>query len=112
MAEDWFPDLDVLEREGKLVVRADLPGVKREDIEVKLEGDALVISGHREEKEEVKEKDYYRCERQTGEFTRAVTLPKGVDTTNIEAVYDNGVLEVTVPKPAELAPKTVAVQVK
>jgi len=112
LEEEWLPDVDVLERDGKLVVRADLPGLKREDIEVKVEDDMLVIRGKREEKEEVKEGDYYRLERKSGEFSRAIRLPDGVDPATVEASYADGVLEVTVPKPAAPAAKTVAVQVK
>ncbi len=97
--EGWIPDMDVFEREGKTVVRLDLPGMKREDIDVAVEDDALVIRGRREEEHEVKEEDYYCSERATGEFSRAIALPEGVDPDSIEATYENGVLEVTVPHP-------------
>jgi len=112
MSDEWFPDVDVFERNGKLVVRADLPGMKRDDITVKVDGDVLTISGHREEKEEIKEADYYRTERQTGAFTRALRLPDGLNADQIEATYDNGVLEVAVPKPAAATPKPIEVKVK
>ncbi|HLC28291.1 MAG TPA: Hsp20/alpha crystallin family protein [Dehalococcoidia bacterium] len=112
MPDEWLPDLDVFEREGKLIVRADVPGMKRDDLEVNLQGDTLVIRGHREEKEEVKETDYYHSERRSGAFMRTVALPDGVRAEAIEATYKDGVLEVTVPKPAAAEPKPVQVPVK
>jgi len=110
--EEWAPDIDVLEREGKLVVRADLPGVKREDIEVAVEGGMLVIRGRRHEEKEVKEEDYYRSERATGEFYRAVSLPEGVTADAIQATYTDGVLEVEVTRPKAAETKRVQVEVK
>jgi HSP20 family protein len=112
MSDEWFPDVDVFERNGKFVVRADLPGMKRDDINVAVDGDVLTISGQREEKEEVKEADYYRSERQTGSFTRALRLPEGFRADQIEAAYHDGVLEVAVPKPAVPTPKPIEVKVK
>lgn len=110
--ERWLPNIDVFEREGKLIVRADLPGLKREDIEVVLEGDTLVIRGHRAEEKEVKEEGYYRCERASGEFYRAIDLPEGVKPESIEAGYKDGVLEVSVPTPVAKEAKKMKVQVK
>ncbi len=112
MPDEWLPDLDVFEREGKLIVRADAPGMKRDDLEVKVQGDTLVIRGHREEKEEAKETDYYHSERRSGAFTRTVALPDRASAEAIEATYKDGVLEVTVPKPAAAEPKPVQVPVK
>jgi HSP20 family protein len=109
----WMPDMDVFEREGKTVVRLDLPGIKREDITVEVQDDTLVISGHREEEKEVKEEHYYCAERATGEFSRAITLPEGVTADAIEATYHDGILEVVVPKPAAAEkPPTTKVPVK
>jgi HSP20 family protein len=110
--EAWFPDIDVFEREGKIVVRADVPGMKAEDLEVSVEGDLLLIKGHREEEKEVKEENYYCSERAFGEFSRTVRLPEGAAPDAIEAVCTDGVLEVSIPRPAEAAPKSVKVQVK
>ena len=99
-AEEWLPYVDVFEREGKIVVRADVPGIKREDIQVSVEGDMLTIKGRREKEKGVKEEDYYCCERSTGEFSRTIRQAEGVGVEAVEAKYENGVLEVTVPKPA------------
>ena len=110
--KEWAPNIDVLEREGKIVVRADLPGMKREDIEVAVEDNMLVVKGHRHEEKEINEGDYRRTERATGDFYRAVSLPEGVDGDAIEATYTDGVLEVTVPVPAAPEPKKLKVAVK
>jgi len=112
MAEEWMPEIDVFERDGKLVVRADLPGLKREDLEVQVQGETLIVHGHRDKKEDVEQKDYHHCERRTGAFTRTVTLPDGFDPDAIEATYQDGVLEVTVPKPAAVEAKPVQIQVQ
>jgi len=110
--EGWSPSIDVFEREGKLVIRADLPGMKREDIDVVVEGDVLVVRGRRHEEKEVKEENYYCSERAAGEFSRSISLPEGVNTDAIEATYKEGVLEITVPSPATPEPTKVKVQVK
>jgi len=110
--EAWFPDIDVFERDGKIVVRADVPGMKAENIEVSVEGDLLTIKGRREEEKEVKEENYYCSERAFGEFSRTVKLPEGVSTEAIEATCTDGVLEVVIPRPAAPQAKTIKVQVK
>ena len=87
-------------REGKYAyhIEADLPGVKKEDISVDTKDNILTISGERKHKEEVKKDDYYKIESDYGKFQRSFTLPEGVDSENIQASCDNGVLEVTIPK--------------
>ena len=94
----WLPEMDVFEREGKTVVRVDLPGMKREDIEVAVEGDMLIIRGKREEAKEIRQEDYYCAERAVGEFSRAVSLPEDVTAGEIEGTYKDGVLEVIIPR--------------
>jgi len=97
---EWTPEIDVFEQEDVTVVRADLPGVKREDFDISVEGNTLHIEGHREE-EQAKTADYY-SERPLGRFSRTVQLPEGVDANAIEAVYQDGVLELRIPhSPAE-----------
>ena len=111
-AEEWIPEVDILERNGDILVRADLPGMKREDIEVAVEGDLLIIRGHRKEEKEVKEEDYYRSERSVGQFARTFSLPEGVEADNIQATYQNGVLEVKMPRPVAPVAKKLKVPVK
>jgi HSP20 family protein len=111
-AEQWLPEIDVLEKEGQVVVRADLPGVTKEDVEVAVEGNLLSIRGSRHEEKETKEKDYYRSERSMGEFERTLALPEGVSTDSIKASYQDGVLEVVVPRPNPPASKRTQVPVQ
>lgn len=108
----WLPDIDVFEKEGNVVIRMDLPGMTAENIDVSVEGDVLTVRGHREEEREVKEEDYYRSERASGDFFRTIRLPEGVAPDALDARCENGVLEVTVPKPASPETKSVKVHVK
>ena len=108
----WMPDVDVFEKEGKLIVRTDLPGMRPENIDVSVQGDVLTIKGHREEEKEVKEENYFCTERATGEFLRTVRLPEGAAADQVEAHYENGVLEVTIPKPAAIGTAATKVPVK
>jgi HSP20 family protein len=87
-------------REGEFAyhIEADLPGVEKEDIKVEIHDNILTISGERRHKEEVKKEDYYKLESSYGKFERSFSLPKGVDTENIQAASKKGVLEITVPK--------------
>ncbi|HEY3318351.1 MAG TPA: Hsp20/alpha crystallin family protein [Coriobacteriia bacterium] len=92
----WMPTVDVVRRGDDLVVRAELPGVKPQDIDVALTDDVLTIKGKREEKAEYKEGDYIRKESSFGSFERQIMLPQGVGTQDISAGYGDGILEVTV----------------
>ncbi len=111
-SDDWLPSIDVMDGDEKIVVRADLPGLKREDIDVVVENDMLIIRGHRQEEKEIDEKYYRQSERMTGDFYRSIKLPEGVDADSIEATYTDGVLEVTIPLPATPEPKKLKVEVK
>jgi HSP20 family protein len=99
--EVWNPAIEVREQDGKLLVRADLPGVAKEDVRVNLEGDSLVIEGERKREEEKEEGGVYHSERFYGSFARRIPLPVGVDLSKCEADYDSGVLEVKIPLPKE-----------
>jgi HSP20 family protein len=101
----WTPRIDVFEKDSNLVVKAELPGIKKEDVQVALDGTALTISGERREEREVKEEDYYRCERSYGRFSRRIPLPFEASAEQITAAFTDGVLEVTIPRPAEEQPK-------
>jgi len=109
---DWSPRVDVLEREGSLVVRADLPGMAKGDIEVEIEGDLLTIEGVRkEEKEEGREGHYYG-ECSYGRFYRAIPLPEGADADKATAEFRDGVLEVSIPAPRRTGPQARRVEVR
>jgi HSP20 family protein len=108
----WTPAIEMFEKDDKFMVKAELPGMKEEDIDVSVVGDTLTIKGERKAESEVKEEDYYCCERSYGSFTRSITLPSSVDAKNIEASYENGVLEISLPKAAEVKPKKITVSAK
>ena len=92
------PTVDVFEAEGEVIVKAEIPGIKREDINVKLVGNNIVISGEKTTEEKVERKDFLRVERSHGSFNRTVALPEGIDAEHIKASYKDGVLEVRLPK--------------
>jgi HSP20 family protein len=96
---EWFPSLEIAERGGKLVVRADLPGLTKDDVKVELREDVLCIEGERRHEREEKRKGFYRSERTYGRFYREVPLPEGIDAEQAKATFKNGVLEVTMPAP-------------
>jgi HSP20 family protein len=110
--EGWMPAVDMFEKDDKFVVKADLPGMKEDDIDVSIVGDTLTIKGEKKTETEVKEENYYRSERAYGSFLRSIPIPSGVDSSKIEANYENGVLEVTMLKAAEIKPKKVSVSAK
>ena len=96
----WAPTADAYEQDGTLVVKAELPGVKKEDVSVTLDQGILTIAGHRQEEQEQKEARYYTCERFSGSFQRAFGVPEGIDPKAVKADFKDGVLEVHVPLPA------------
>jgi HSP20 family protein len=92
------PKVNTREGEFAYHIDVDMPGISKEDIRIDIKENVLTISGERRHKEEVKEADYYRMESRFGTFSRSFTLPDNIDTENIEASADNGVLEVVIPK--------------
>ena len=107
----WIPAMDLVEEDDEFVLRADLPGVQDEDVNVELQDDVLTIAGERKADHEQRTAGYYRIERAIGTFSRSLTLPEGIDPEGIEASFNNGVLEVRVPKPEERKPRRVAINV-
>jgi HSP20 family protein len=96
---DFVPRVDVFERDGKLCVRADLPGMRQEDVKVNVADGVLTIAGERSHEHEHEEGGVYRCEREYGSFRRNIALPEGVSPDTIQATFEQGVLEVTMPMP-------------
>jgi len=96
----WSPQVETFEREGKLIVRADLPGLTKDDINVDITDDAIKIRGERQQEWEENEEGYYRSERSYGSFYREIPLPIGVNREEANATFRNGVLEITMPAPA------------
>jgi HSP20 family protein len=105
-----IPPMDVFEKEGKLHVRAELPGMTEKDVEITVTGDSLTITGEKKEEREVKEENYYRSERSYGKFMRQVALPAGADADNATARFREGVLEVEVPLKGAPGAKKVAIK--
>jgi HSP20 family protein len=97
--DEWVPRIEVLQNNGQLMVRADLPGVTKDDVKVELTDDVLTISGERKEEKEEKREGYYRSERSYGSFYRQIPLPEGAKTEDAAATFRNGVLEITMPAP-------------
>ncbi|MFL5620123.1 MAG: Hsp20/alpha crystallin family protein [Gemmatimonadaceae bacterium] len=108
----WAPQLETFRRGDKLVVRADLPGLRKEDVNVEVDDGVLTITGHRAEEQVDDRDDYYRSERSYGQFFRALPLPDGVTGDQCEATFNNGVLEVTLPLPKEQERKAKRIEVK
>ena len=107
----WIPAMDLVERDGEYVLRADLPGVDEKDVNVELDDNVLTISGERRSEHEQRKQGYYRVERASGRFSRSLTVPEGVDPQSIRANFENGVLDVRIPKPEERKPLKVAISV-
>lgn len=107
----WTPALDMYEDKDNVYVRAELPGMKKEDIDVSLHNGTLSISGERKNQEEFKDAEVYRSERFVGRFQRTVSLPTAVAADKIKAQYKDGILSVTLPKAEEAKPKQIDVNV-
>ena len=105
----FLPTFDVKETKDAYIFRADLPGVKEADLEISLTGSRLAISGHREQESREQGETYYATERSYGAFSRAFTLPDGIDGDNVNAELKNGVLHVTIPKKPEVQPRRITI---
>ena len=108
---EWTPALDVFEDKDSLVVTVELPGLKKEEINLAIHDGVLTVSGERKRETEKKEGETFRSERYFGQFERSVTLPAAVDSTKVTAAYKDGVLTVELPKAEEAKPKQIAISV-
>ncbi|RJQ55579.1 MAG: Hsp20/alpha crystallin family protein [Actinobacteria bacterium] len=108
----WAPPIDVIEKDGEVLVRAELPGLDPEDVEVLVHDGTLVIKGERRFEDELDEEDFYRIERRYGSFERDVRLPIEIKQDEVAATFKNGVLEVVLPKAETAKPKQVKVSVR
>jgi HSP20 family protein len=106
---NWVPAMDLVEEGEHYVLRADLPGVKQEDLEIEVQDNLLTISGERRARHEEDKRGYRRIERSFGSFSRSLALPEGTDPDSVDASFAEGVLEVTIPKPVERTPRRVAI---
>lgn len=107
----FAPPVDIYEDEHNITLKMEIPGIDEKDIDVRIENNTLTIRGERKFEKEEKEENFRRVERQYGSFTRSFTLPSSVETENIQASYDKGVLEIRLTKKAEAKPKQIKVKV-
>jgi HSP20 family protein len=107
----WVPAMDLLETADHFVLRADLPGMTEDDVKIELEDSVLTVSGERKAEHEDRQEGFYRVERAFGSFSRSLTLPKGVNADAVTASFDNGVLEIRIPKPEESKPRRISIAV-
>ena len=109
----WFPPVDIYETEGKeIVLKVELPGLKREDIDLTVEQNTLTIKGQRRRDEAIREQQYHRVERMYGSFSRSFTLPNTIESSGVRADYRDGVLTVTLPVRVDARPRQIQVEVK
>lgn len=108
----FVPAIDVYQTKEAVVVETTLAGIKPEEVNISIENDVLTIEGKMEKKSEVEEKDYYRKEIRSGAFHRSVALPTAVKGDQAKAVFESGILKISIPKEERVMPKTVKIQVK
>jgi len=106
---NWNPVVDVFDNDDNIVLKAEVPGIDKKDIEIDVKGRVLTLKGERSSDNEVNEDNYYRRERCFGKFERAFTLPVDVEPEKIKAKYNDGVLKIEIPKPEEKKPKQITV---
>ncbi|MHB1699572.1 MAG: Hsp20/alpha crystallin family protein [Acidobacteriaceae bacterium] len=110
-AGSFVPAVDVYEDANKLVLKLEVPGIKQDDLDIRMENQTLTVRGERKFEAEEKEENFHRIERRYGSFVRSFTLPTTVDTENVKANYDAGVLSIELSKRAEAKPKQIKVVV-
>ncbi len=107
----WTPSVDIMEKDGNMVLQAELPGLSEKEIDLKLEGNILILKGEKKMEQEDKKGTYHRIESCYGSFTRSFRLPETVDAEKINAEYKNGILKVTIPQKPEVKPREIPVSV-
>jgi HSP20 family protein len=105
----WAPAVDIFEKGDDLVIRAEIPGVDKDDVDISVQHNSLTLRGERKREQEVSEESAYRLERSYGNFVRSFSLPRTVDSSRISAKYSNGVLDIVLPKAEEAKPKRVEI---
>ena len=105
----WMPAMDLVESADHFVLRADLPGMSEDDINIEFEDGTLTVSGERKAEHEDSKEGYHRVERSYGAFSRSLTLPQGIDADAVTASFDRGVLEIRIPKPEQRKPRKIAI---
>ena len=106
----WTPEVDVIEDENSVIIRANIPGLKQDEIDLSVVGDTLTLKGEKKQESEIKKENYHRIERSYGFFQRVIPLPSAVDADKVKASYQDGVLEVELPKKEEAKPKKIDIK--
>ncbi|HEV8131021.1 MAG TPA: Hsp20/alpha crystallin family protein [Acidobacteriota bacterium] len=101
----WYPRVDIYEKSNSLIIKADLPGIKKEDVHVSFEDGDLILKGEAKTQNEAKEDDFYRLERAFGKFYRRIPVPFEVEIGKVVAKFEDGVLEIRIPRPAGTKPQ-------
>ena len=105
----WIPAMDLVEAEDHFVLKADLPGLDEDAVSIEVQDNVLTVSGERRDSTDEKADGYFRVERAFGSFSRSLALPDGIDADRVTADFDDGVLEIRIPKPDERRPHRVAI---
>ena len=108
----WAPLVDIEEDNDTIMVKVEIPGMRKEDIKVSVQSNILTITGERKHESETKNKTFHRVERSYGKFSRMITLPTDVDSDKVKANYKDGILSITLPKPEAVKPKHIDVEIK
>jgi HSP20 family protein len=111
-SEEWCPSVDISETKDKIVIKADLPGLEKKDVQVNVTGNVLTIKGEKAKEKKEKEEHYYRNERYRGSFQRTLSLPVEVKADKAEAIFEKGVLTITLPKVETAKSKQIKIQSK
>jgi HSP20 family protein len=110
-SSEWTPSVDISETKDEIVVRAEVPGMKKDDIKITLQDNVLTLTGERKQEKKEKETNYYRMERAYGSFVRSFNLPTVVQADQIKASYKDGILSITLPKAEEVKPKQIPIEI-
>jgi len=108
----WSPTVDVSEDEDNVIIKAEMPGTKKEDVKISIQDNVLTLKGQKKQEKEEKDKNYHRVERSYGSFCRSFQLPTSVKTDKIKANYKDGVLNITLPKTEEVKPKEIPISIE
>ena len=111
MGTSFVPPVDVYEDDQHIVLKMEVPGIEQKDVDIRLENNLLTVHGERKFEKEEKEENFQRIERRYGSFSRSFTLPNTVDTENVQADYENGLLKIKLGKRAEAKPKQIKVNI-
>jgi len=108
---EWAPPVDIHEDKDNIVVKAEVPGMKKEDVSIEIKDNVLTLKGERKFEKETKKEDYHRMERSYGSFVRSFSLPSAIKVDKVVANYKDGILEITLPKAEEAKPKAIPIKI-